>query len=279
MARIRTVKPEFFTNEEIGACSMAARVLAIGLLNHADAAGRLEDRPARIKALIFPFDPLEVDPLLEELARAGYLLRYVGEGKKCLQIVNFTKHQRPHPKEPASCLPEYVAVKKNGKPCKKIQESSSSVIHSLKETPSLPETPDPDPERERETEGEGFDQFYQQYPRHVAKEAARKAWGKLAPSEREKAVVDVVRRRESEWQGKDAEYLPHPATYLNQRRWTDEIPVPRAGPRLSPGRQALFETIERERTNGTVSSETNPAESLSHLESSGNGRSGAGGMG
>lgn len=53
MARIRTVKPEFWTDEKVVECSISARLLFIGLFNFADDKGCLERSPKRIKMQVF----------------------------------------------------------------------------------------------------------------------------------------------------------------------------------------------------------------------------------
>lgn len=72
----------------------------------------------------------------------------------------------------------------------------------------------------------GFDDFWKLYPRKVAKSNAVKAWKKTGACDSssliETILNDVKRRLESDWNGKDVQYIPHPATYLNQRRWEDE---------------------------------------------------------
>jgi hypothetical protein len=65
--RIRTIKPGFFTHEEIAELSPLARLLFIGLWCMADVAGRLEDRPKRIKIEILPYDKADADALLNEI--------------------------------------------------------------------------------------------------------------------------------------------------------------------------------------------------------------------
>lgn len=93
MARIRTVKPELFKNEELAELPATARLLFIGLFCLADKEGRLEDRPKRIKAELFPYDSVDAHDLLSRLQSAGFIRRYeVGE-LKVIQVVNFTKHQ------------------------------------------------------------------------------------------------------------------------------------------------------------------------------------------
>ena len=67
MARIRTIKPEFFDDEDIAAMSFQARLAFIGLWLQADREGRLKDRPMRLKARIFPFDDVDMDGILDHV--------------------------------------------------------------------------------------------------------------------------------------------------------------------------------------------------------------------
>lgn len=105
MARARNIKPGFFTNELLVELDFAARLLFIGLWTEADREGRLEDRPKKIKMAIFPADSVEIDPMLNDLQRLGFIDRYESNGLKVIQIVNWAKHQNPHHTEKASFLP------------------------------------------------------------------------------------------------------------------------------------------------------------------------------
>lgn len=106
MARARNIKPGFFKNEELAECSSWARLCFAGLWTLADREGRLEDRPKRIKGELFAFDSVEVEPLLVELAKFGFIFRYVAsDGKRLIQILKFRKHQNPHHKEAKSSFP------------------------------------------------------------------------------------------------------------------------------------------------------------------------------
>jgi hypothetical protein len=99
------LKPGFFKNEQLAACSPHARLLFAGLWGLADREGRLEDRPLRIKAEVFPFDNVEIGALLGELVRNGLIVRYsVGESE-LIAVPTFTIHQTPHFRERASKLP------------------------------------------------------------------------------------------------------------------------------------------------------------------------------
>ena len=108
MARARNIKPGFFTNDQLAECEYAARLLFAGLWCHADREGRLEDRPLKIKAQVFPYDRCgaeKVDGWLSQLAAAGFINRYAVNGTKYIQVNNFRKHQNPHVKEAASTIP------------------------------------------------------------------------------------------------------------------------------------------------------------------------------
>ncbi len=107
MARIREIKPQFFLDEELAEVSVAARLLFVGLWTLADRQGRLEDRPARIKAQLFPYDSLDAEALLAELAsHAGrFIVRYEIGGRRLIQVRSFSRHQKPHCKEQPSVLP------------------------------------------------------------------------------------------------------------------------------------------------------------------------------
>jgi hypothetical protein len=90
MARIRTIKPEFWTNERVMECSVNARLLFIGMWNFADDLGRLALAPKTIKAQIFPSDDIDFNTIrgmIDELSRNGLVMIYDVSGKEYLQIV------------------------------------------------------------------------------------------------------------------------------------------------------------------------------------------------
>ena len=89
MARARNIKPGFYKNEDLAECSVFARLMFPGLWMLADREGRLEDRQKRIKAELFPFDSVEVGPLLDELEKYGLIKRYEQNGIRVIQVVNF----------------------------------------------------------------------------------------------------------------------------------------------------------------------------------------------
>lgn len=80
-------------------------------------------------------------------------------------------------------------------------------------------------EEERREEETTFSQFWLAYPRKAAKPDAIRAWRKLAlqNGDLEKLMSALERFKASDgWQGNGGKYIPHPATWLNKRRWEDE---------------------------------------------------------
>lgn len=92
--RIRTVKPSFFKSENVAELAPLTRLLFVGLWCLADREGRLEDRPRRIKVEVLPYDAVDCEVGLAELAAHGFIARYEVDGVRLIQVRNFTRHQR-----------------------------------------------------------------------------------------------------------------------------------------------------------------------------------------
>lgn len=106
MLRIRSIKPDFWKDEGLAELSASTRLLFIGLWMLADREGRLEYRPAKIRAEIFPYHPEEpVEKQIKQLIKLGCLEPYNVDSKDYLEISGFSKHQRPNHREQPSVLP------------------------------------------------------------------------------------------------------------------------------------------------------------------------------
>lgn len=96
MARIRTVKPEFWSSEQVMSCTPLARLLFIGIWNFCDDGGNHPLSPRTIKALVFPGDDItveSVDGLLGELKSSSLISLYSVEGKTYLHVRGW-RHQK-----------------------------------------------------------------------------------------------------------------------------------------------------------------------------------------
>lgn len=96
MARIRTIKPEFWLNEDLSLISSDAALLAIGLLNYSDDEGYFNANPMLIKAAVFPIRQTSciATVLLPELSNIGYIELFSDSQNRLYgKISNFKNHQ------------------------------------------------------------------------------------------------------------------------------------------------------------------------------------------
>lgn len=104
MARIRYIKPSFFTSDEVAELPPLIRLLFAGIWCLADREGFLEDRPKRIKAEVMPHDRIDVVKAIDLLELRGFVHRYEVDGVGLIHVTNFLVHQKPHHREPPSTL-------------------------------------------------------------------------------------------------------------------------------------------------------------------------------
>lgn len=110
MARQRTLKPEFWADDQLAELSRDARMLYMGLWNLSDEHGRARGDARYVKGQLFPYDDdltaAAVDALLDDLEKARKVQRYRTDGGNYLFLPNLGKHQRLEPDKTPSKLPE-----------------------------------------------------------------------------------------------------------------------------------------------------------------------------
>lgn len=106
MPRIRTIKPEFFTSDDILDLSPLTRLVYIGLWCHSDRNGCLKYGRA-LKSLILPEESNKFTNCIAELISNNHAIQYQVKSKKYLYLPMFSVHQRPHHTEKDSGIPEY----------------------------------------------------------------------------------------------------------------------------------------------------------------------------
>ena len=99
MARSRNIKPGIITNDELASTSPFARLVFIYSWMLADYNGNLEYKPVKLKVQTLPYDDDDIDGLVTELERFGFVKRYDENGSRYMHICNFKKHQNPHKNE------------------------------------------------------------------------------------------------------------------------------------------------------------------------------------
>lgn len=105
MARMRYIKPEYWTDSVIVRLSPWARLLYIGTWNFALCDhGHLEDDALQLKMKVFPADNVDIDATLGELVAAGRITRLIGsDGRRYLHIARLDNHQKTDPRFTPRC--------------------------------------------------------------------------------------------------------------------------------------------------------------------------------
>lgn len=224
MARIRTIKPEFWEDEDLSAISCEAVLLAIGLLNQADDEGYFRANPKLLEAKIFPLRELDgsVTVHVQTLEKIDYLRLFTGsDGKEYGVVTNFVKHQV-------------------------INKAKPSVIKDLEELP-YQDGSDPTPipvgkeGKGRERKGKEGSSYVGQNPTMDAKSCIeylnQVTNSKYKPVEANirllrarfdegHSVDDVCRVidfKNGEWSGTKAEQYLRPATLFNAQKFNQYI--------------------------------------------------------
>lgn len=103
MARIRSIKPEFWSSEQVMDCSTTTRLLFIGMWNFCDDAGRLPNKPRQIKASVFPGDDIsatDIHGMIQELSRNGLIKLYTVEEQSYLSVTGWGHQRIDKPQKP-----------------------------------------------------------------------------------------------------------------------------------------------------------------------------------
>lgn len=227
MARIRSIKPEFWTSEQVMESSPLARLLFLGIWNFCDDSGVHPLKPVSLKALIFPGDDIDstsIRRLLDELYENGLIVLYAVGEKEYLQVTGW-HHQRidkPTFKFPSS---------ENGIPLK-TKTSSKKFDEPSKNTP-IPLVEDSDTERRGDNQElsiksdlkASFAIFWKLYPRKVGKAAAEKKFASKCKDQKtfDLIIASVGDHIARAWNLAEMNYIPHAATWLGQERWNDEV--------------------------------------------------------
>lgn len=242
--RIRTIKPEFFKDEELAELSPEARLFFIGLWCAADANGNIEWRPKRLKIEILPYCGSDVSQLCLGLEQGGWVAKYTIDGQQYLSIRNWTKHQRINGKEGQS----------GGR-----YPLPPNDLHSKTQQGHTRDTPEKQPESQeqgtgnREGKGTGkgtgkgvsdtnvsscpknsdiLPKLWEASPPKARSRSSKKQvhseWGKIKakdrPTEDEILHALEVWKKCDEWRKENGEFIPGLHRWINCRQW-ENLPV------------------------------------------------------
>lgn len=244
MARIRTIKPGFFKHGDLydaeQESGLPLRVAYAGLWTVADREGRFKWKPRDIKVDVLPYDNLSMDDVLNALEAGGFVQSYIIDGQKYGWIPAFLQHQHVNKNESQSSIP--APVKNNNARAKRVTKPSS---HHEERKGKEGKGKEGDAREARES---SFEEFWGVCPKKAGKGAAEKAFAKASKTVDPAVLIAGMRKFAALQIGKDPDFIAHPSTWLNQKRWLDEPPKPNGTgpPAPIPANLAEVQRLEEE---------------------------------
>ena len=211
----RIIRESALTSHSLATLSDGAERLFWRLTVVADDHGRFDAYPSTVKSKCFPtiVDHLKTERVRLWLIELGvdHCIYYTVGTRPYGQFRKWAEYQRSYglaskfPQPPADCG----------------NSPQSPALILIRETRDERRETRYDIGHQGVTE---FDQFYEAYPRHVGKKAARKAWdgAKDRPSLEAILLAIAAQKKSHDWTKDGGQYIPHPSTWLNQGRWSDQ---------------------------------------------------------
>jgi hypothetical protein len=256
MARIRSVKPTFWTDEKIGSLKILTAHHYIGLWNYVDDYGKGLDNPRLIKAAVWPLRDevgvAEIEEMQTELAAAGRIFRWTesgGERRRLFVIPSFHEHQRPqHPTKselPDPPSPPGVIHESFANDSRSLTNDSSHLVGEERESRSRGEnTPcarardgaltavelsEPKSVGRVLAPNSDFLNWWTRYPvaRRIDEATTRRVFGETTRTTPAADLVAGLDRWVAYWSATvtPPRYIPKPENWLRKRQWT-EVPPP-----------------------------------------------------
>lgn len=228
----RKVYAKTFEGGQFSKLTHPARLLFLGTITLADDDGRLRANPAFLRSKIFPYDDkvgvLDVSGWLNEIVKAKLVLTYTGNGEQFIVHPKWNTYQyvRKDMYQPSQLPPPPETVTKQLQPRNEdvTDEGQGGHVDKIDKKEKIRKINKISKERESELMTL-FEDFWKAYPKRKGRGAAEGAFLKVNPSEKVfaemLAAVDKEKKSE-QWQKQKGQFIPHPATWLNQKRWMDE---------------------------------------------------------
>ena len=266
----RLLRDGILDSEAVCSLTFQAEVFYRRLMSVVDDFGRYDGRPNLLRSRLYP---LQIDKVREadiprwiaECETAGLIALYSAAGKPYILFHKLgtpraEKSKFPAPPDGTQRLPtsENACAQMKADESNRLQVLSDvpysysitdSITDSIKDPPTPPQ-PGGEPAKESRKkkppnpeEHPSFAGFWSAYPRKINRSGASKAFSKIDPDDTLAAAMLAAidrQKNSAQWTKDGGEFIPHPATWLNGRRWEDELPVASLVPKPSPA--AGFQT-------------------------------------
>ena len=233
----RILKESVCCSENIDSLTWFQEAFFYRLIVNCDDYGRMDARPKVLASKLFPLKDIRINQIvdaLHALSSAELVVLYEKDGHPFLQMKTWDRHQTIRAKKSKFPAPDDDCKQLNADEinCKQMKsdeskcprnpiQSNTNTIQSESESKTRPQA--------RETvkdEDLAFAAFWELYPNKVAKQDALKAWKKLKPDSELLVKIMAGLRKwidSDEWKRDGGRFIPHPSTWINGRRWEDEV--------------------------------------------------------
>lgn len=243
MAKMRGIKPDIWTDEKFVSVSPLARLLFIGMWNHACDNGHVDSSEMQLKMRVLPMDNCDIGELVSELVGVGLVVRQ----PRCLKVPNIPVHQKIDRRYLLlcdHCAPDVTSVftdsdraDRSGKPV-----TTSSGARRAPRVDPLGARDEVKGSEVKGSEGEGeekevkdtstpsadtdaeFDQFWSLYPRKDGKKKARERFIAARKRAELETILEGVRRYCRALPA-DKSKIKMAEGWLSGDRWEDPEPV------------------------------------------------------
>lgn len=234
----RLIREGILTSDRIDQLDAAGEVFYRRLMSKVDDHGLYDARPLILRASLFP---LRVDRVREaDISRwiaacekAGLIALYSHDGKPFLQMRDTRWSARSEPKYPLPSSPGSAQMTTENS-CAQPKTLvpvfvGVGVVGDVACAPA----------------GALFEEFWKSYPKKKAKDDARKAFEKRSPTRQLlDSMIAAIRQQclSVDWKKDGGQFIPYPATWLNDGRWQDSdvVDVPQgANPQIAETRARL----------------------------------------
>ena len=238
----RIIKESICVSESIDSLNWFEEVLFYRLIVNCDDFGRFDGRVPVVKNRLFPLKDnvtaKAVEGGINKLASIGLVRMYECDGKPYLYLPTWNDHQSVRAKRSKYPEPDF-SENAHEIICNHMQ-ANVPVIQSESESNSISES-ESNAKCARRSRAEDFEKFWSAYPRKEGKQKARAAFDKVTVS------LDVLleaieqQKQSAQWSKDGGQYIPHPTTWLNGKRWEDEVVMAGNYPMGASGRLGTAE--------------------------------------
>ena len=228
MSRRRYITTLISVDKRVRQLSDPAALLYTWMIPHAEEDATITADAEELAATVMPnrknWDTTKIDRACREISALDLLVEH--QGRYFFPPVPFYRIQSNiHVAKRRTWHPEHNSLQNT--------QNSGEQRETAENSASPSPSPSPSPSKHLSDKSDAFDAFWNTYPRKVGKGKARDAHHSALKKADAAAILSGLKRQLPTMRKQEPKFVPHPATWLNQERWADEVEQP-ASPAYVP---------------------------------------------